>query len=156
MLWNLALFGFLIWIDRKRTLRPGNILALYVGGYFLGRLWIEALRIDTASEILGLRVNIWLSMLGIGGAVIALVARGWSRRPDDPDEPYRDGHRWAAPGSTDEPSSPTAQEADGSTGATAADEGATDRPAGGSLRGTRRRASARSLSDEPEEGPPPT
>ena len=103
MLWNLALFGLLVWVDRKRSVRPGNLLALYVGGYFLGRLWIEAMRIDTASEILGLRVNIWLSILGIGGAVVVLVARGLRRRPDDSDEPYLDGHRWEPPGAVDDP-----------------------------------------------------
>ena len=111
MLWNLALFYLLLRIDRTRRLRPGNLLAVYVGGYFLGRLWIEALRIDTATEILGIRVNIWLSIIGIGGAVVALVARGLWRRPDDRSEPYRDGHRWVdgeivAPVDADEPADP--------------------------------------------------
>ena len=55
------------------------------------------MRIDTATEILGIRVNIWLSIVGIGGAVITLVARGLWRRPDDNDEPYLDGHRWVDP-----------------------------------------------------------
>ena len=55
------------------------------------------MRIDTATEILGIRVNIWLSIIGIGGALIAVVARGLWRRPDDSDEPYTDGHRWSDP-----------------------------------------------------------
>lgn len=91
MLWNLALCGFLIWIDRKRVLRPGSLLPLYVGIYFLGRLWIEALRVDPASTIGPFRVNIWLSIIGIAGAVIVLAVRGVRRRPDDSDEPYRPG-----------------------------------------------------------------
>ena len=33
-LWNLALVGFLIWLDHKRVLRPGRIFALYIGGSF--------------------------------------------------------------------------------------------------------------------------
>ena len=94
MLWNLALCGLLIWLDRKRAMRPGNLLPIYVGGYFLGRLWIEALRIDTATRIFGIRVNIWLSIIGIGGAVVVLAVRGVRRRPDDVEEAYRDGHRW--------------------------------------------------------------
>ncbi len=98
MLWNLALFGLLVWIDRHRRLRPGNLLPLYVGGYFLGRLWIEALRIDTATRIAGLRVNLWLSIIGIGGALVVLAVRGVRRRPGDSDEPYRDGHRWTSHG----------------------------------------------------------
>jgi prolipoprotein diacylglyceryl transferase len=94
MLWNLGLMAVLILIDRRKVLRPGNILPLYVGGYFLGRLWVEALRADDASTILGLRVNLWLSIIGIVGAGIALAIRGLRRRPDDSDEPYRDGHRF--------------------------------------------------------------
>ena len=91
MLWNLALCGFLLWIDRKRVLRPGNLLPLYVGIYFLGRLWIEALRVDTASTIGPFRVNIWLSIIGIGGSIAVLAIRGLRRRDDDSDAPYRDG-----------------------------------------------------------------
>ncbi|MBU6329118.1 MAG: prolipoprotein diacylglyceryl transferase [Acidobacteria bacterium] len=104
MLWNLALCGTLIAIDRRRVLRPGTILPLYVLGYFLGRLWIEALRVDTASTIAGLRVNIWLSLFGIGGSLLALGLRGVRRRPEDSDEPYADGHRH------DSPSAPTAED----------------------------------------------
>jgi len=58
-LWNLALVGFLIWIDRKRVLKPGRLVWVYAAGYGTGRLWIEALRIDKATEIFGLRVNLW-------------------------------------------------------------------------------------------------
>jgi prolipoprotein diacylglyceryl transferase len=94
MLWNLALCGVLILIDRRRQLRPGNLLPLYVLGYFTGRLWIEALRIDEASIIFGLRVNIWLSIIGIGGSLLIFAIRGLRRRPEDSDEPYTDGHRW--------------------------------------------------------------
>jgi prolipoprotein diacylglyceryl transferase len=97
MLWNLALCGLLVVIDRKRSLRPGNILPIYVGLYFLGRLWIESLRIDTASMIGPFRINIWLSIIGIGGAIIALFVRGLRRKPDDIDEPYLDGHIWSPP-----------------------------------------------------------
>jgi prolipoprotein diacylglyceryl transferase len=101
MLWNLALCGALIAVDRRRVLRPGNILPLYVLGYFVGRLWIEALRVDEASEIFGLRVNIWLSILGIGGSLLIFVIRGLRRRPGDTDEPYIDGHRWSPDTATD-------------------------------------------------------
>jgi len=98
MLWNLGLFAVLVLVDRRRNLRPGTLLPIYIGGYFLGRLWIEALRVDTASIIFGLRVNIWLSILGIVGAIVAVAVRGLRHRPDDSDEPYRDGHRWVPPG----------------------------------------------------------
>lgn len=87
-LWNLALVGVLILIDRRRSLRPGNLFALYVGGYALGRLWVEALRSDSASVILGLRVNIWTSVLALAGVVVVLAVRGLRRRPEDRDDPY--------------------------------------------------------------------
>ena len=58
-LWNLALVGFLIWIDRRRVLKPGRLVWVYAAGYAIGRLWIEALRIDKATEIFGVRVNLW-------------------------------------------------------------------------------------------------
>ena len=138
LLWNLALCGLLIWLDRTRTMRPGTVLPLYIGGYFLGRLWIEALRSDTASEILGLRVNIWLSILGIGGAAVALAVRGVRLRPDDSDEPYRDGHRW-----TDPRDGAGADEVDGGVG-----EGEGERDAGDGASG--------SVSAGPGEGPPPS
>jgi prolipoprotein diacylglyceryl transferase len=100
MLWNLALCGLLILIDRKRALRPGNILPIYVGLYFVGRLWIESLRIDAASTIGPFRINIWMSIIGIGGAVIVLLVRGLRRTIDDIDEPYLDGHIWTPPTDT--------------------------------------------------------
>lgn len=90
-LWNLALMGVLLAIDRRRVLRPGNLFALYVGGYFAGRLWIEALRVDPASVVLGLRVNIWISIFAVGVVVAVLAVRGLRRRPEDPQEPYVDG-----------------------------------------------------------------
>lgn len=100
MLWNLALCGLLILIDRKRALRPGNILPIYVGLYFVGRLWIESLRIDAASTIGPFRINIWMSIIGIGGAVIVLLVRGLRRTIDNIDEPYLDGHIWTPPTDT--------------------------------------------------------
>lgn len=58
-IWNLCLCGFLIWLDRRRVLKPGRLIWVYTAGYAIGRLWIEALRIDPATEILGVRINLW-------------------------------------------------------------------------------------------------
>jgi prolipoprotein diacylglyceryltransferase len=57
----------------------GRVFALYVLLYTLGRLWIEALRIDSANTILGLRVNIWMSVLVALGALVYLVLSARSR-----------------------------------------------------------------------------
>ena len=167
MLWNLALCGLLVWIDRKRRLRPGNLLPLYIGGYFLGRLWIEAMRVDTATEILGIRVNIWLSILGIGGALIAILVRGRWRRPDDSEEPYRDGHRWGEPDDDGSDAVPGTEATDDEAGAAQrqvaaaivdadeqgdADEGRGAERGPGSDGGTEE---GDDLSGEPAEGRPP-
>jgi prolipoprotein diacylglyceryl transferase len=73
-LWNLALAAALVIYERRRPGgRPGWLFALYVGGYGLGRLWVEALRIDDATRIAGVRVNIWVSLVAIAAASAVLV-----------------------------------------------------------------------------------
>jgi len=78
-LWNLALVGFLIWVDRRRVLKPGRLIWVYTAGYGIGRLWIEAVRIDRATEIFGVRVNLWT--MGIVLAVsLAMLTRSFVGR----------------------------------------------------------------------------
>jgi prolipoprotein diacylglyceryl transferase len=125
-LWNLALMGVLIWLDKKRVLRPGRVFVVYLGGYFLGRLWVEALRSDSANLILGLRVNIWTSLIAIAGSVVFLLVGGVKRRPDDSDEPYRDGHRFAAPDGTTDAAEPDRSSEPSATAASDEVPGTTD------------------------------
>ncbi len=75
-LWNVALAVVLVRVERLSILRPGYIVALWVFGYGLGRLWVEALRSDAASLIAGVRVNIWMALLAIlVGSVVARAGR---------------------------------------------------------------------------------
>ncbi len=76
--WNLALVGLLIWVDRRGWLRRGMILPLYVLGYGIGRFLVESVRIDPATDLLGIRVNHWMSGLAVVLAVAAL-AMLWRR-----------------------------------------------------------------------------
>lgn len=77
-IWNVFLCLLLILIDRRKKLRPGSILAIYVGGYGMGRLWIEAIRIDHASLLLGVRINIYMSAILIAGSLLYLLkTRAW-------------------------------------------------------------------------------
>jgi prolipoprotein diacylglyceryl transferase len=64
-LWNLSVFGVLIWADRRFRIGHGRMVALYVMGYTLGRGWIEMLRIDTVEldDVVGLRFNVWTSIV---------------------------------------------------------------------------------------------
>ncbi len=82
-LWNFALAGFLIWIDRKKIVPTGRLIFVYVFGYGVGRLWVELLRIDKASKIFGVRVNVWMSLIAIAVALFALI---WSGRRNDHEE----------------------------------------------------------------------
>ena len=77
-LWNIALAAVLVKLDRTGRFRRGQIFTLYVAGYALGRLWVEALRIDPANEILGVRVNIWTSLVALVVAAAVFVVQ--SRR----------------------------------------------------------------------------
>jgi prolipoprotein diacylglyceryl transferase len=78
--WNLGLIAVLLRIEQKARLRPGSLFWCYVLGYAGGRLWVEALRIDPASEVLGLRINLWTSLIAIAAALAVLVVR--QRRGD--------------------------------------------------------------------------
>lgn len=60
-LWNFGLCLLLLGVDRYRPLRPGRLFVLYVSVYFLGRFWIEGLRIDPAHTLGGLRLNQWVA-----------------------------------------------------------------------------------------------
>ncbi|TDB88071.1 prolipoprotein diacylglyceryl transferase [Actinomadura sp. KC216] len=68
-LWCVGVAILVIWADRRYNLTHGRAFALYVAGYTLGRAWIEALRIDEAHEVLGLRFNNWVSIILFLGAV---------------------------------------------------------------------------------------
>ena len=69
-LWDFGLAGLLIWVDHRFRLGRGRVLALYVMGYCAGRVWIEALRIDDANTILGVRLNIWTSIVVFAGGLL--------------------------------------------------------------------------------------
>ncbi|HEU5008045.1 MAG TPA: prolipoprotein diacylglyceryl transferase [Jatrophihabitantaceae bacterium] len=73
-IWDVALGLALIYLDRRLRLGRGNVMALYVMGYTLGRVWIEALREDHANHILGVRLNIWTCL------VVFLVGLAWFLR----------------------------------------------------------------------------
>ena len=68
----------------------GRVVALYVMAYTAGRGWIEALRIDDVQmdDVLGLRLNVWTSIVLFLAAAIYFV---WSarRHPGRETEVYR-------------------------------------------------------------------
>lgn len=84
MVWNFAAAALLVYLDRRLRLGHGRAFWLYVVLYTTGRLWIELLRIDPAETVLGLRLNVWTSIIIGLGAAVAFVVVG--RRHPGPDE----------------------------------------------------------------------
>lgn len=71
-IWCLLLAGLIILLERKIKNWPrGATLALYIGGYCLGRTFFEYLRIDDATRVFGVRFNLMLSI------VLCLIGFAW-------------------------------------------------------------------------------
>ena len=86
LLWNLALAAALVWLDRRRRVRPPGLFALYVAGYCAFRIVDELLRVDPAAHVLGLRWNLLLAIAGtaIGIAWFAATQRRGQHRAAPP------------------------------------------------------------------------
>lgn len=85
MLWCLAGAVVLIALEKRFALCGGQLFAAYVMIYTSGRLWIEALRIDSAHHILGLRLNVWTAIIVfLGGLIAFIVLRRRAARRGDP------------------------------------------------------------------------
>jgi prolipoprotein diacylglyceryl transferase len=98
-LWNIAGVLILLALDRKFNFRRGRLFWLYAMYYTLGRVWIEAMRIDAAEQIslfgITTRLNVWTSIVVFLAALIVFVALGLRKR-DEPDTAYLPGHVPAA------------------------------------------------------------
>jgi prolipoprotein diacylglyceryl transferase len=98
-LWNLAGVGVLLLLDRRFRFRRGRLFWLYAVYYTLGRVWIEALRIDDAEQItffgITTRLNVWTSVVVLVVALVIFIALGL-RKPDEPDTVYLRGRGPAA------------------------------------------------------------
>lgn len=75
-LFCMALALVLIWVDAHRPLARGQVFALYVAGYPLGRLVLEEMRTDEANIILGQRLNVWTSLIVFALGVTLYVVFG--------------------------------------------------------------------------------
>ncbi len=92
-LWNLAVMGLLIWLDKRFQLGHGRVFALYVMGYTLGRAWVENLRIDPVEleNVGGFRFNFWVSIVLFVAAMIYYI---WATRTSKGREPaYQSDHQ---------------------------------------------------------------
>ena len=102
-LWNLAMVGVLLLVDRFFRIRPPALFALYVALYCFGRFFEELLRVDPSHELGPLRLNAWVSIVLFVLSTAFFVwwqllhgRRGGRQRPQEPSEP-RPGRRMAVP-----------------------------------------------------------
>jgi prolipoprotein diacylglyceryl transferase len=84
--WLVAVAGMVAWADRRWRLGHGRAFALYVALYCLGRLGIELVRIDPATLIGGIRINVFTATLvGIGAVCYLLVSARLRPGREEPD-----------------------------------------------------------------------
>lgn len=76
-IWLVVLAVALMIADRRLRLHRGQVFGLYIAGYPVGRLFIELMRTDEATMILGQRINVWTSILVflLGVGIILWAAR---------------------------------------------------------------------------------
>ncbi|KAA1418004.1 prolipoprotein diacylglyceryl transferase [Nocardioides humilatus] len=91
-LWNIGAFALVIYLERRFKLGFGRVMAVYVMAYTLGRGWIEYLRIDDVQleNVLGLRFNVWTSIILFTAAAIYFVVSS-KRHPGREESVFRDG-----------------------------------------------------------------
>jgi prolipoprotein diacylglyceryl transferase len=84
-LWNLLVVALVLTVERLlgKRLKPGRLFAVYVAGYTFGRFFIERMRTDEATKILGQRVNVFVALVLFLCAIIAIVT-GIRNRPASP------------------------------------------------------------------------
>ena len=83
-LWDVGVAILVIYADRIFKLGRGRAFALYVMAYTVGRFWIEALRVDHANKIAGLRLNNWTSIIiFLGALAFFLLRRGPRETPEE-------------------------------------------------------------------------
>ncbi|CCQ46537.1 prolipoprotein diacylglyceryl transferase [Pseudarthrobacter siccitolerans] len=95
-LWNLAGVVILLALDRKFNFRRSRLFWLYAMYYTLGRVWIEAMRIDDAEQIslfgITTRLNVWTSIFVFLAALAAFIVLGLKKRTE-PDTVYLPGRK---------------------------------------------------------------
>ncbi|MFF2316992.1 prolipoprotein diacylglyceryl transferase [Arthrobacter sp. NPDC058097] len=103
-LWNIAGVLILLALDRRFHFRRGRLFWLYAMYYTLGRVWIEAMRIDDAEQIslfgITTRLNVWTSIFVFIAALAVFIWLG-RRKDGNPDSVYLPGREPAPAVSAD-------------------------------------------------------
>jgi prolipoprotein diacylglyceryl transferase len=83
LVFDLALAALLVWLGRRRQVKPQGLFALYVAGYSGYRIFEETIRTDSSAYFLGLRLNFFtaIMMTVVGLAWFILVQRHGEKQP---------------------------------------------------------------------------
>jgi prolipoprotein diacylglyceryl transferase len=75
MIWNLIGAALIVFVVGRiaKKLKGGQIFAIYLMWYGLGRSWIEMLRINLSSEFLGIRINVWAAICVVFIGMVAFT-----------------------------------------------------------------------------------
>ncbi|XAS69082.1 prolipoprotein diacylglyceryl transferase [Micrococcaceae bacterium Sec5.7] len=133
-LWNIVGVVILLALDRKFHFRRGRLFWVYAMYYTLGRVWIEAMRIDDAEQInlfgITTRLNVWTSIFVFVAALIVFMVLGL-RKGAERDSPYLPGR---------EPAEVEEKDDDDATADAAVEPADADPPADGTAAATERQA----------------
>ncbi|MBN9643602.1 prolipoprotein diacylglyceryl transferase [Corynebacterium mendelii] len=84
LVWNICVCAVLILVDKRFTLGHGRVFALYVALYGVGRFWVELMRADPATHVMGLRINtITSTILVIAGCALFMLLKKGREQPDE-------------------------------------------------------------------------
>ncbi|MCU0300418.1 MAG: prolipoprotein diacylglyceryl transferase [Candidatus Nanopelagicales bacterium] len=86
-LWLVLVALVVAWADRRWRMGHGRAFALYVALYCVGRLGVELLRIDPATTVAGIRINVFTAIaVGLGALVYLVVSRRLRPGREAPEE----------------------------------------------------------------------
>lgn len=72
-IWCFGSAIFIIYFKPLSKLKSGGIFLFYIAIYSLGRIWIEAIRIDPAHHIFGVRLNVWVAGISLLLSTYSLI-----------------------------------------------------------------------------------
>lgn len=90
IVWNVLGAALLLWLDRKRDVQWGRLIALYLIWYGAGRSVFETIRLDPSELFFGIRTNVWMAFFAIALGIVVLVVQT-RRHPGLEPSPWQPG-----------------------------------------------------------------
>jgi prolipoprotein diacylglyceryl transferase len=82
LIWDLALAALLIWLGHHARIKYWGLFALYVAGYSGYRIFEESIRIDSSEYFFGLRLNMYIAIIGcLSGLIWFVIVQRRQEKP---------------------------------------------------------------------------